>query len=229
MKDRTRKICSVLLTLTLFVGILLPMGAAPAQAATMSTNPAGFVYEANGDGTIEITRLPNNYINTGIADIPATIDGQKVTALDKELFVSGLSEVTVPGTVAEIPDYLFRLNNQGSVGLKKVVLEDGVKKIGRESFAFQVGLSSVTLSNALTEIGGSAFQGCTALARIDLPSSLTMIGGSAFMSSGLTAVVLPDSLREVGAQAFRNCPKLQSVTLSSGMTTISARLFENAD
>ena len=27
MKDRTRKICSVLLTLTLFVGILLPMGA----------------------------------------------------------------------------------------------------------------------------------------------------------------------------------------------------------
>lgn len=227
MKDRTRKICSVLLTLTLFVGILLPMGAAPAQA--MSTNPAGFAYEVNGDGTIEITRLPNDYFNTGIADIPATIDGQKVTALDKDLFVSGLSEVTVPGTVAAIPDYLFRLDNQGSDGLKKVVLKDGVKKIGRESFAFQVGLSSVTLSNELTEIGGSAFQGCTALARIDLPSSLTTIGGSAFMSSGLTAVVLPDSVREVGAQAFRNCSKLQSVTLSSGMTTISARLFENAD
>lgn len=227
MKDRTRKICSALLTLTLFVGILLPMGAAPAQA--MSTNPAGFAYEVNGDGTIEITRLPNDYFNTGIADIPATIDGQKVTALDKDLFVSGLSEVTVPGTVAAIPDYLFRLDNQGSDGLKKVVLKDGVKKIGRESFAFQVGLSSVTLSNELTEIGGSAFQGCTALARIDLPSSLTTIGGSAFMSSGLTAVVLPDSVREVGAQAFRNCSKLQSVTLSSGMTTISARLFENAD
>lgn len=32
MNDRTRKICSALLTLTLFVGILLPMGAAPAQA-----------------------------------------------------------------------------------------------------------------------------------------------------------------------------------------------------
>lgn len=229
MKDRTRKICSALLTLTLFVGILLPMGAAPAQAATMSANPAGFAYEANGDGTIEITRLPNDYFNTGIADIPATIDGQKVTALDKDLFVSGLSEVTVPGTVAAIPDYLFRLDNQGSDGLKKVVLEDGVKRIGRESFAFQVGLSSVTLSNELTEIGGSAFQGCTALARIDLPSSLTTIGGSAFMSSGLTAVVLPDTVREVGAQAFRNCSKLQSVTLSSGMTTISARLFENAD
>lgn len=229
MKDRTRKICSVLLTLTLFVGILLPMGAAPAQAQAMSTNPAGFAYEVNGDGTIEITRLPNDCFNTGIADIPATIDGQKVTALDKDLFVSGLSEVTVPGTVAAIPDYLFRLDNQGSDGLKKVVLKDGVKKIGRESFAFQVGLSSVTLSNELTEIGGSAFQGCTALARIDLPSSLTTIGGSAFMSSGLTAVVLPDTVREVGAQAFRNCSKLQSVTLSSGMTTISARLFENAD
>ena len=80
MKDRTRKICSALLTLTLFVGILLPMGAAPAQA--MSTNPAGFAYEVNGDGTIEITRLPNDCFNTGIADIPATIDGQKVTALD---------------------------------------------------------------------------------------------------------------------------------------------------
>lgn len=229
MKDRTRKICSVLLTLTLFVGILLPMGAAPAQAQAMSRNPAGFAYEVNGDGTIEITRLPNDCFNTGIADIPTTIDGQKVTALDKELFVSGLSEVTVPGTVAEIPDYLFRLDNQGSDGLKKVVLEDGVKKIGRESIAFQVGLSSLTLSNALTEIGGSAFQGCTALARIDLPSSLTTIGGSAFMSSGLTAVVLPDSVREVGAQAFRNCSKLQSVTLSSGMTTIPKRLFQECE
>ena len=231
MKDRTRKICSALLTLTLFVGILLPMGAAPAQAATIDDR-SGFAYEVNDDGTIEITRLPNDCFNTGIADIPATIDGQKVTALDKDLFVSGLSEVTVPGTVAAIPDYLFWLDNQGSDGLKKVVLKDGVKKIGRESFAFQVGLSSVTLSNELTEmteIGGSAFQGCTALARIDLPSSLTTIGGSAFMSSGLTAVVLPDSVREVGAQAFRNCSKLQSVTLSSGMTTISARLFENAD
>ena len=228
MKDRTRKICSVLLTLTLFVGILLPMGAAPTQAATIDDR-SGFAYEVNDDGTIEITRLPNDYFNTGIADIPATIDGQKVTALDKDLFVSGLSEVTVPGTVAAIPEYLFRLDDQGSDGLKKVVLKDGVKKIGRESFAFQVGLSSVTLSNELTEIGGSAFQGCTALARIDLPSSLTTIGGSAFMSSGLTAVVLPDSVREVGAQAFRNCSKLQSVTLSSGMTTISARLFENAD
>lgn len=158
MNDRTRKICSALLTLTLFVGILLPMGAAPAQAATIDDR-SGFAYEVNDDGTIEITRLPNDCFNTGIADIPATIDGQKVTALDKDLFVSGLSEVTVPGTVAEIPDYLFRLDNQGSDGLKKVVLEDGVKKIGRESIAFQVGLSSLTLSNALTEIGGSAFQG----------------------------------------------------------------------
>lgn len=120
MKDRTRKICSALLTLTLFVGILLPMGAAPAQAQAMSANPAGFAYEANGDGTIEITRLPNDYFNTGIADIPATIDGQKVTALDKDLFVSGLSEVTVQERSQRFRIICFGSTIRGATGSKKL-------------------------------------------------------------------------------------------------------------
>ena len=51
MKDRTRKICSVLLTLTLFVGILLPMGAETVEAAEKTIyDPEKFDYEENGNG-----------------------------------------------------------------------------------------------------------------------------------------------------------------------------------
>ena len=236
MKDRTRKICSVLLTLTLFVGILLPMGAETVEAkdddpGIQSENPAGFWYTVTGDGTLHINRFPNGWVssNGGVVEIPSVIDGKTVTELDKDLYVNDITQVTVPGTIAEIPDYLFRVYNSGNEDLIKVVLKDGVEKIGREAFAQQENLFSVTLSDALTEIGGSAFQSCNALTSIDLPDSLTTIGGSAFGSTHLTSVTLPNSVTDVGASAFFNCSRLQSATLSSGMTTIPKRLFQECE
>lgn len=138
MKDRTRKICSALLTLTLFVGILLPMGATPVEAkdddpGIRSENPAGFWYTVTGDGTLHINRFPNGWVssNGGVVEIPSVIDGKTVTELDKDLYVNDITQVTVPGTIAEIPDYLFRVDNSGNEDLIKVVLKDGVEKIGR--------------------------------------------------------------------------------------------------
>lgn len=222
MKDRTRKICSVLLTLTLFVGILLPMGAAPAQAATIFDR-SEFRYDENGDGTICITDLPLDHGES--VEIPETIDGKTVTALDTTLFyaVDGVRSVTIPGTVKEIPSSLC---DDQSV-LTTVVLKNGVETIGARAFQNDKNLSSVSLSNSLTKIGESAFEFCYGLSAITLPNGLTTIGTQALSRTGLTALVLPDSVQSVSREAFSYNSALETVTLSAGMTTLPALSFRS--
>ena len=222
MKDRTRKICSVLLTLTLFVGILLPMGAAPAQAGTIFDR-SEFRYDENGDGTICITDLPLDHGES--VEIPETIDGKTVTALDTTLFyaVDGVRSVTIPGTVKEIPSSLC---DDQSV-LTTVVLKNGVETIGARAFQNDKNLSSVSLSNSLTKIGESAFEFCYGLSAITLPNGLTTIGTQAFSRTGLTALDLPDSVKSVSREAFGDNSALEKVTLSAGMTTLPALSFKN--
>ena len=222
MKDRTRKICSVLLTLTLFVGILLPMGAAPAQAATIFDR-SEFRYDENGDGTICITDLPLDHGES--VEIPETIDGKTVTALDTTLFyaVDGVRSVTIPGTVKEIPSSLC---DDQSV-LTTVVLKNGVETIGARAFQNDKNLSSVSLPNSLTKIGESAFEFCYGLSAITLPNGLTTIGTQAFSRTGLTALDLPDSVKSVSREAFGDNSALEKVTLSAGMTTLPALSFKN--
>ena len=222
MKDRTRKICSVLLTLTLFVGILLPMGAAPAQAATIFDR-SEFRYDENGDGTICITDLPLDHGES--VEIPETIDGKTVTALDTTLFyaVDGVRSVTIPGTVKEIPSSLC---DDQSV-LTTVVLKNGVETIGARAFQNDKNLSSVSLPNSLTKIGESAFEFCYGLSAITLPNGLTTIGTQAFSRTGLTALDLPDSVKSVSREAFGDNSALEKVTLSAGMTTLPALSFRS--
>lgn len=222
MKDRTRKICSVLLTLTLFIGILLPMGAPPAQAGTIFDR-SEFRYDENGDGTICITDLPLDHGES--VEIPETIDGKTVTALDTTLFyaVDGVRSVTIPGTVKEIPSSLC---DDQSV-LTTVVLKNGVETIGARAFQNDKNLSSVSLSNSLTKIGESAFEFCYGLSAITLPNGLTTIGTQAFSRTGLTALVLPDSVQSVSREAFSYNSALETVTLSAGMTTLPALSFRS--
>ena len=222
MKDRTRKICSVLLTLTLFVGILLPMGAAPAQAGTIFDR-SEFRYDENGDGTICITDLPLDHGES--VEIPETIDGKTVTALDTTLFyaVDGVRSVTIPGTVKEIPSSLC--DDQSA--LTTVVLKNGVETIGARAFQNDKNLSSVSLPNSLTKIGESAFEFCYGLSSITLPNGLTTIGSQAFAHTGLSMLVLPDSVQSVSREAFAFNSALETVTLSAGMTTLPALSFRS--
>lgn len=224
MKDRTRKICSALLTLTLFVGLLLPMGAEMVEAKDAIYDPEEFVYEENGDGTVTITAFPQTkYQTNGTVVVPDTIDGYTVTAIDNNVsYADEVVDLTIPGTVKEIQSHTFDRTSF----LKSVMLGNGVERIGAHAFDTDKGLSSVQLPSTLREIGESAFEKCSALTSIDLPNGLKTIGSQAFLQSGLTSLTLPDSVTSVGSQAFFECRSLVSAKLSSGMTTIPSQMFQ---
>ena len=89
--------------------------------------------------------------------------------------------VTVTGLVVEdgvasIGDYAF----VGISGLKEVTLPGSVESIGDYAFASCTSLSKVTLSEGTKTIGENAFADCEVLAKVVVPESMESIAASAF-------------------------------------------------
>ena len=117
--------------------------------------------------------------------------------------------------------------------ITKVVVEEGVTKLGYEAcadmplltsveiassvdignyaFARNKALTSVTIEDGVENIGEYAFYDCTALESIDIPDSVKAISQYAFYNcSGLTDIVFPASVKTVGYQALQNTPFLNA-------------------
>ena len=89
-------------------------------------------------------------------------------------------------TCTEIPDNAFL----GHRGLRKVVLPNGVKRIGRQAFFNCKNLQEVVLPSAVEIIEDGAFNGCTALRKFDTSrATLRNVGFAAF--EGVPTAQLP--------------------------------------
>ncbi|MBR6953549.1 MAG: leucine-rich repeat domain-containing protein [Clostridia bacterium] len=84
--------------------------------------------------------------------------------------------------------------------VRRVVLPEGVRRIGPEAFAFCISLQEIVLPATLEEIGEKAFGGDMALSRADLPEGLQAIGDSAFLLCEELALTIPRSVTRFGDQ-----------------------------
>lgn len=144
-------------------------------SAALAENARPIVYKSGEyqyilleDGTAEITRYGGR--RNAKLDIPAELDGHRVTAIGDRAFYEceSLKIVTIPG---------------------------GVTVIGNYAFYECESLTSVTLPESVTSIGDYAFYECEALKSVTIPDSVTSIGKQAFgdCSFFLTLTVGRDS------------------------------------
>ena len=113
-----------------------------------------FQYDINeNEGTVTITKYKGNAENV---EIPASIDGMAVTAIDANAFSNNgyLSSVSIPANVETIGDNAF----QECRSLKNVKFaENGqLKRIGYGAFRYTI-LEQITLPASVSYIGGCAF------------------------------------------------------------------------
>ena len=122
------------------------------------------------------------------------------------------STVVVPDTVlingvlcrvTEISDNAFK----GNINLRKIVIGNYVKRIGKNAFANCKRLQNVTMGSSVTVIDDKAFFKCTSLKKIMIPGQIAKIGKKAFFGAKkLKTVTIKTkklTMKNVGSKAFK--------------------------
>lgn len=162
---------------------------------------------------------------------------------DGELIIGG------NGAIADYGSYTL-LDGHNS-DIKKVVIENGITKIGDKAFYDCVNLEKVEISDSVTDIGEMAFCFCTELDGVVIPDSVSGIGESAFASCtnlknltiangvrnigdfafygciSLDGVIIPDSVITIGEGAFYSCWSLKSIAIPNGISSIKKEIFKD--
>lgn len=123
--------------------------------------------------------------------IPASYNGKPVTVIEKRFFDTE-SESAIGELSFESADIAFADSAFSSAKIEKVILPDGMKKIGVRAFCGS-SVKEVTLPGSIEMIGNLAFSECYKLTGLEIPDSVTKIGEGAF------AKTLPKNGVSVGA------------------------------
>lgn len=107
----------------------------------------------------------------------------------------------VPNGVLTIADEAF----EKCINLGKIVIPDGVIKIGSEAFS-NTNITAIDMPNSINEIGYMAFWGCKNLEVFIIPENMSVIPSSMMYNcSNLKYVEIPRDIREIGSSAFVHC------------------------
>lgn len=114
----------------------------------------------------------------------------------------------------------------GRKDLKKIVVPEGVTKIGKSAFNGCTNLREIILPESITEIAYGAFSGCAKLQSIVLPDNITKISPWVFSGcKSLQSINLPDGITEIGSYAFHSCESLQSIVLPPKLQKLESMCF----
>ena len=134
------------------------------------------------------------------------------------------------------------------IGVKNVVVNDGVTTIGEQAFAGLFYLESASIPKSVNNIGRQAFHGsnlksvtiagsntvieteafylCDYLETLTIMSGTTKIGSYAFSGcSSLKSITLPDSVTQILDSAFQSCSKLETIRIPKNVKTIYYSTF----
>lgn len=103
-------------------------------------------------------------------------------------------------------------------------LRDDTVAIDSGAFAKHPGIKSVVLNEGLKSIGKGAFKGCRTLRQVNLPSSLKLIDDEAFLDTSIEDLNIPAALDRIGSVALITYgahhgsvePTLRHVTVDAG-------------
>ena len=127
-----------------------------------------------------------------------------------------------------MPDYSDAPWYNDRSKIQKVVIGDGITRVGNNSFLWLSSLKEVEFQSkgSLTSIGTQAFFECYQLTSVAIPYGVTSIGTNSFAyCNGLKSVSIPNTAKVIGYGAFANCHNLLSVYIPASVGSIGAHAF----
>lgn len=104
--------------------------------------------------------------------------------------------------------------------ITKVVVEEGVTKLGYEACADMPLLTSVEIASSV-DIGNYAFARNKALTSVNIKDGVENIGEYAFYDcTALESINIPDSVKSIGQYAFYNCTSLTDIAFPASVKTV---------
>ena len=162
----------------------------------------GLKYKVNADGKT-CTILPITTLSTRDLNIPAEIDGYKVTAIEAGAF--------------------------RSVALDSINIPEGVLHIGEGILLNHPTIKTVYLPSTLLSIGDDAFAGCTSLTYLNIPESVTYIGRGIVKNAPLTytPATWEGNLRYIGSYCVEAAGTYSDdpVVVRDGTKYLASKLF----
>ena len=135
------------------------------------------------------------------------------------LIITGDGEMPDFQYISEAPWYSYRKD------INRIVIEDGVTKIGRYAF-YECTAEEVAIADSVTTISNFAFAECRWLRGIEIPDGVTAVANGTFMyCESLEYVTIPDGVTRIGDYAFYYCPCLYTVTIPDGVTYVGEEAF----
>ena len=139
-----------------------PPKEAPKPAKKKEPSRKDWEFKDLKDGNLEIAKIKGGKKTE--VEIPDTFYGQKIVS---------------------IGDYAFSSSRAKSCGeIERVIIPEGVVRIGREAFFGCNKLKKIVLPSTLESIGYKAFWSCWSLAEITIPDSVRDIDKTAFGEKG---------------------------------------------
>ncbi|MDR1758043.1 MAG: leucine-rich repeat protein [Bacteroidales bacterium] len=132
----------------------------------------------------------------------------------------GITSYTVPVTMTEIPEGMFKNSN-----ITSIIVQSPLTKIGKEAF-MNTPITSFNFPNTLVKIGERAFGG-SAITTISFTdhASLDTLGSHIFANCQNLSTANLSGLKKLGNQMFQSCSNLENVTLSQSLTEIPYQAF----
>ncbi len=111
--------------------------------------------------------------------------------------------------------------------ITRIVIPEGIEKIGAYAFAGLTGLTEVVLPKTLETIDYGAFYGCTNLKTVKGIENVKFINQRAFEGCSITGALVLKNAIAVSDYSFAGNRSITSITLGEGLQSIGASAFEN--
>lgn len=109
--------------------------------------------------------------------------------------------------------------------VEKIVIEDGITKIGKNNFAYFKKAKEITFADSVTEIGNYACNGL-AIKTINF-NNITKLGTQSFGElKNLKTLIISGKISTISKYCFTGCPNLSEIYIEEGVTTLKEGAFE---
>ena len=179
------------------------------------------IWTLDNDGTLTISGFGKMDDYDAIYSEPDEYGGSFLLRTTAPWYGRTIYRVVVEEGVERIGSYAFYHCEM----LRTIHLPDTLKAAGSYAFGFTK-VVDMDLPDSLTSIGASLFFGCHSLESVKLPAGIKLIPADMFCGCDvLRDIVLPETVQRIDTYAFCYCSSLREINLPAAVFDIGSKAF----